>query len=725
MAYTSIVGLCMCLCVACSAAADPVRLFVAPDASDADPGTKARPFATLQRARDELRALKSRTGLRDGATVIVGGGTYYLDEPLALTTEDSGTQAGPVTYMADRGETVSLLGSRLVTGWKPGKGATWEADLSGMDLGDSRFWQLFYRGERQILARYPNFDPQHPRAGGFLYIKECLEDDHKTVVPHEPGGAVRQRGSKTGFRYSPDRLDPSKWARPTEARVHVWPWLNWNRSILPIKAVDPDNATIVLQQPASYPLMQGNRFFVENVVGELDAPGEWYFDEAAKQLYFRPPDGESPEGKVTVPVLSELIRLTGDDAGGEFVEHVRLHGFGLGETHGSLVRLDMAASCRVSGCTLTGCGGTAVSLSGRSHHNEILGCDIAHVGGSAIMLSGVVDWAHSLENRISHNVISNNHVHDVGENGNAWGAIMINPGCGGNVTHDNVISHNLVHDTPRQGITFNGFRNVVEYNHVHHTNQEQSDTGAIGMGSRDIYERGSIIRYNYIHDTGGYEMTQPGVWKYPGYCWGVYLDDYTSGVHVYGNLIVRAVRAGVMVHGGQDNVIENNIIVDSAQQQVEYAPIDSLTSGRTPAHPDKSEWLMTGTRLIGNILYYSAEGAQWVRGRKWEQVVAESDRNLIWHHGQPIAMNLPDIAAEQSWAAWREMGHDANSVIEDPLFVDPEHGDYRLRPGSPAFRLGFKPIPLQKIGLYRSPDRASWPVDDDCWREEHILRPAQ
>ena len=719
------IGLCMLLCIACPGRADAARLFVAPDGSDTDPGTKARPFATLHRARDEIRKLNADTGLPNGATVVVGGGTYHLTEPLTIGPQDSGTEEGPIAYTAQRGEKVSLLGSQPVTGWQPFREGVYQADLSGMDFGTSRFWQLFYNGERQVLARYPNFHPEHPRTGGFLYIKATLEDDHQTVVPYEPGGAVRQRGSKTGFQYNPERLDPGKWSRPTEARVHVWSWLNWNRNVLPIEAVDPDNHALILQQPASYPLMEGNRFFVENVFEELDAPGEWYFDEAAKQLYFRPPDGENPEGKVTIPVLSGLIGLSGDGASGEFVEHVRIRGFALGETHSNLVSLKMAAHCRISACTLTGCGGTALSLSDRSHHSEVLGCDIAHVGGSAIVLSGVVDWGHNLEDRISHNLISNNHVHDVGENGNAWGAIMVNPGCGGNVTHDNIISHNLVHDTPRQGITFNGFRNIVEYNHVHHTNQEQSDTGAIGMGSRDIHERGSIVRHNYIHDTGGYQMGKPGVWHYPGYCWGVYLDDYTSGVHVYGNLIVRAVRAGVMVHGGQDNVIENNIIVDSLQQQVEYAPIDSTTSGRTPAHPDKSEWLMTGTRLLGNIFYYSAETAQWVRGRKWEQVVAESDRNLVWHHGQPIAVNLPDTAPEESWAAWQELGHDANSVIDDPLFVDPEHGDYRLRPNSPAFGLGFKPIPLDKIGLYRSPDRASWPVDDDCWREEHLLQPPQ
>jgi len=725
MQITAMIALSLLLCVSCPAWARPARLSIAPDGSDSGPGTAARPFGTLQRARDEIRKLRAQNGLPDGAIVTVRAGAYYLPDPFVVGPDDSGTEAGPITYAAEEPGKVALLGSRPVTGWKPLRDGIYQADLSAMHLGPSRFWQLFYRGERQILARYPNFDPQHPRSGGFLYIKTTLQDDHRTVVPYEPWGAIPKQASRTAFGYNPERLDPTRWARPTDARVHVWPWLNWNRNMLPLKAIDLDSHALVLAQPASYALMEGNRFFVENLFEELDAPGEWYVDETARKLYFRPPDGQNPEGQVTVPVLPELIRLSGDGAAGKFVEHVHLHGFALQETHENLVVLSLAAYCKLSACTLTGCGGTALSLYDRSHHNEVLGCDIAHVGGSAIMLSEPVDWTHNLEGRLSNNLISNNHVHDVGENGNAWGAIMINPGCGGNVTHGNVISHNLVHDTPRQGITFNGFRNVVEYNHVHHTNQEQSDTGAIGMGSRDIYERGSVIRYNYIHDTGGYEMTKPGVWVYPHYCWGVYLDDYTSGVHLYGNLIVRAARAGIMVHGGQDNVIENNIIVDSLQQQVEYAPIDSLTSGRTPAHPDKSEWLMTGTKLLGNILCYSDDSALWVSGSKWSQVLAESDRNLLWHYGKPLRANLKDVPPDECWQAWLALGYDAHSAVDDPLFVDAQHDDYRLQPNSPAFKLGFKPLPLDQIGLLESPDRASWPVSDDCWREDHILRPEQ
>ncbi len=695
-------------------AATGVTLYVATDGNDAWSGllpapNRARtdgPLATPQRARDELRRLREQGGLPRGATVLFRGGTYSLAEPLILGPADSGAPGAEIVYAARAGETVSLTGSTVVTGWRHTRGGVYRARLSDAALAGGRLWQLFYKGRRQVLARYPNVDPRHPRSGGFLYIAKVVE-----------------KGSKTLLQYDPQRLDPSRWARPEEARVHVWSWLNWNRNISTIQAVDRERNVLTLAQPTSYMLSQGNRFFIENAREELDAPGEWYYDARSQQLYFQPPDDAAPAGNVSVPRLATLITLQGDAAGGRFVSHLRLSHLRLGETHSALVSIGRAANCTIAGCTLTNCGGTALQMHSASHHCGVLGCDIAHVGGCAITLDDPVDWTHRPENHLSDNTIDNNHVHDVGEGGNAWGAIMLNPGCGGNATHHNVVSHNLIHDTPRQGITFNGMGNTVEYNHVHHTNQEQSDTGAIGMGSRDIYERGSSVRYNYVHDTGGYNMLKPGVWEYPHYCWGVYLDDYTSGVHVYGNLIVRAQRGGVMVHGGQDNVIENNIVVDGIGQQIEYAPIDSLKSGRTPGHPDTGEWLMKGTKLVGNIFSYSDPKARWVGGSKWRQMLAESDRNLIWHRGQPVTMNLSGVADGNYWAAWQALGYDTHSVIADPRFVNPARDDYRLRADSPALALGFKPLPLHKIGLYASPDRASWPVADDQWREVHLTHP--
>ena len=54
---------------------------------------------------------------------------------------------------------------------------------------------------------------------------------------------------------------------------------------------------------------------------------------------------------------------------------------------------------------------------------------------------------------------------------------------------------------------------------------------------------------------------------------------------------------------------------------------------------------------------------------------------------------------------WRQMGYDENSMLADPLFIDPVHDDYRLRPESPALTLGFKPIDVTKIGIRKEPHR--------------------
>ena len=684
----------------------PVTLYVAPRGSDANAGTREQPFATLQHARDALRELRAKGALSGGARVLLRQGTYHLGETLVLGPEDSGAEDAEIVYAAMPGEQVLLKGSVPLGGWKLWRDGIYQAPVPEAALQGGRFWQLYYRDQRQVLARVPNADPQHPRSGGFLYVPTVVEKESKTLLS-----------------YNPDKLDPTRWARPQDVRVHIWSWLNWNRSIVPVKSVDADKHVITLGSPCSYMISRGNRYFVENALEELDAPGEWYLDTAAKVVYFRPPDGQDPGANVSVPVLSNLISFQGAKNPDRFVSAVRFSRFDLAEARGSLVTFSVADHCTLTASNLHHCGGTAVTMQDRAHHNAVRGCDIAHVGGGAVSLDDVRDWTHSPEGKLHHNVIDNNHIHDVGEYGDAWGAIRMNPGCGGNSSYANAVSHNLIHDTPRQGISFNGMGNIVEYNVVHHTNQEQSDTGAIGMGSRDIYERGSIIRYNYVHDTGGYNMVRPGVWEYPHYCWGIYLDDYTSGVHVYGNLAVRTYLGGVMVHGGQDNVIENNIIVDGQSQQIQYAPIDSLTSGRTPGHPDESMWLMTGTRCVRNIFAYSDPKAKLAAGRKWEQAIAESDYNLIWHGGEPIALNLPDVADGDYWAAWRKLGFEQHSVIADPKFRDARHDDYRLRPDSPALKLGFRPLPFEQMGLYKSPDRATWPVSDDQWREEHIRYP--
>jgi hypothetical protein len=58
-----------------------------------------------------------------------------------------------------------------------------------------------------------------------------------------------------------------------------------------------------------------------------------------------------------------------------------------------------------------------------------------------------------------------------------------------------------------------------------------------------------------------------------------------------------------------------------------------------------------------------------------------------------------NIRGKDTLDNWRSMGHDANSKFADPLFVDRENHDYRLKPDSPALALGFQQIDTSEIGL--------------------------
>ena len=81
---------------------------------------------------------------------------------------------------------------------------------------------------------------------------------------------------------------------------------------------------------------------------------------------------------------------------------------------------------------------------------------------------------------------------------------------------------------------------------------------------------------------------------------------------------------------------------------------------------------------------------------------------LVWADD----VELREVTLLDEWSAWQALGMDRHSVIGDPLFVDPAKDDYRLRPGSPALGLGFRPIPVGRIGCYRDGLRASWPLEN-------------
>jgi hypothetical protein len=248
----------------------------------------------------------------------------------------------------------------------------------------------------------------------------------------------------------------------------------------------------------------------------------------------------------------------------------------------------------------------------------------------------------------------------------------------------NRAAHNLIHDAPHMAIQFSGNDHVIELNEIHNVCLESNDAGAIYAG-RDWTMRGTVIRHNYLHEITGFRDRG---------CVGVYLDDMFCGTTIYGNVFYKVTRAA-FIGGGRDCTVENNIFVDCdpalhidarAMNWASYHVGTTMTD-RFKAMPYTSElWRKRYPRLV-NIL---------------EDEPAAPKGNLV----------ARNIFMGGRWDGVRQEARSYvtfvdNSIDQDGIFEGVPPKTFRLRDDAPVHELGFKPIPIERIGLYRDEYRTN------------------
>ncbi len=825
-----------------------VLFYIAPSGNDSWSGKLKKPnaektdgpLATIQRARDVIRELKHQQGgiLKQPVTVLVCSGTYFLNEPLVFTPEDSGTEEFPITYKAYPRENPVISGGRAIRDWQQ-QDNLWVANLPEVKTGKWYFRLLRVNDDWAIRARYPNFDPNNPLTGGWLYnikpIPEeqaafnqgvggihnvgdrlewkidvptlgnyrvwvryahnmkaygidtmddrtairvgksdpvslrnlldtgnwdnfrwtlaatldlppgeqtlvwenikggglaldafCLTDDPNwepatTIQILNQGSEYRLRSPQAGknclliqaetfvkaigpeisvasaSNRSDDRTsmvvaDFPNWQNWGEgAEVNIFPGAEWVNAILSVTNVDRQSQRLYVNSTEK--IRPGNRFFIANVREALDSPGEWYLDKNTGELLYWAETPDFPNSvEVVAPVIDRLFVLQGNSE--SFVEHIYFQGLTFTDTDYTLAEnyyfpvdaaiwLSTARHCRIEDCTFIRLGGYAVKIEQRSHKNYIVGNDMRQLGQGGVVLSG------DTTSQPFKNLIAANNIQDCGKVYKHVAGVYVTTGSG------NCIVHNRIVRMPRYGISLKSYdtknyshNNLVEFNEIVDTNLETSDTGAIETLGRDKQLSGNIIRFNSIRNVVGMETKASGQIVSPTYTWGIYLDDYSSGTKVYGNVVVGTVLGAVHIHGGKDNQIENNIFIDGAKKQIQLSPKDEF---------------MTGNIIQRNIFVYEGMNAKlWSSEGQIEpsKIVAKCNSNLYWHTaGLDLAQTEKAITPEGNFTQWQAAGFDRNSFISDPLFVSPEKGDFRLKFNSPAFRLGFQPIPYERIGI--------------------------
>jgi len=674
--HVRLLALCACLfsiigaCAVSAAADSGATLHVSPKGKDAwsgrlkTPNAEATdgPLASLAGAQAAVRRLR-RAGPQGPVTVEFADGVYPIAETLVFTHEDSGTKDAPVTYRAAEGARPVLSGGRAISGWtKHPTQSLWTVTLPDVKCGAWSFRQLFVNGRRGVRARYPNQEAL------WSLIEQVLEPHDKTTAVFHKDDAPFPRnlaGAEAVLFRSFDisRVGVASVA-PKERRLTL------DIKSRPVKAMDRWKGD--------------RRYYVENALSLLDAPGEWHLNVKTGELSLKPFEGDSlADAAVVAPVVDRLIRFAG--APGKPAEHIHFEGlsfehsgWNLDKTNGqydghqadvaigAAIEADFAQCIEFTDCTFRHLGRYAVWFRKGCRDNRIRRCEFADLAGGAVEIGrprGDIP-----KHETARNEVSECHIHDCGV---VWhGAVGVWIGAASQTR----VAGNHIHDIPYTGISLGwcwadkpsgAHHNIIENNHIHRTMTMMEDGGGIYcLGRQD----GTVLRGNIIHDIMGRG----------GYSLGIYTDAGSSGMLIENNLVVRVAMSGIGM-GLNDNVVRNNII--------------AMTSNRASLSQQG-----TGRRVERNIVTV-AGGHVYRYGGLWPTQEYEKgndffDHNLYYQvRGEPLCFPGGYDLDER-----RKRGVDVHSIYADPLFVDAAGGDFRLRPDSPALKLGFKPFPLTPIG---------------------------
>lgn len=670
--------------------------YVAPGGNDAADGSLEKPFASLLRARDAVRQVRSKDVER--ITVFLRGGDYYLSEPVAFTSADSGDNDTTIEYRAWADEEVVLSGGfELDLDWQPYRDGIVSAKVPAPI---EKIDQLFVNGRRRHPARYPNYDPDAKFFGG-----------------------------TSGDAISPERA--RTWAHPEGGYMHALHSAMWGSKHYEIVRVDDDG---VIQFKGGWQENRGGGFdpvfrggyhkdylFVENLFEELDAPGEWYFDTRTKTLYLIPePDADLEQAQVIGGGLKQLVVVQGT-----LDEPVRnLHFRGLRFRHTqrifmepyerllrgdwsiarlAAVHIEGAEDCSVRDCHFEDLGGNGVLLSRYNRRVRVEGCRFTRLGESAVCLVGDIDAVRSpaIEygttlpqeqinltpgpKRLDYPaqcVVHDNLMHNFGYIGKQVAGVFLS------MSEEITVSHNTIYQCPRAAICINDGcwgGHLIAHNDVFNTVRESGDHGPFNSWGRDRWWKTSynggrdiepFAKERAMLDNHKTTIIRNNRFAHPGgHSWGIDLDDGSSNYLVRDNLCLGM---GVKLREGFFRTVENNIIVN----------------GFGGFHI----WMPECDDVIARNIFVSNEPYQFIRANP--ENARQLDYNLF--HSENGAIRITGVGrGPLTFSQWQAKGFDTHSVVADPMFVDPAHGDYRVEEGSPALKLGFRNFPMDRFGVLK------------------------
>lgn len=675
------------------------EMVVAVTGNDSAEGSIAEPLATLVGARDRIRLLRS-AGYAEAVTVFVRGGTYYESETLVLEEQDSGTENAPVVYKAYPGEVPVISGGRNLGAASQNPDGSYSVYVPEADDWQWTFRQLFADDLRYTLARSPN--------KGYFYVQGIPPEPADTNYYGAPYWFCHN------FEFSPGDLE--NWSTLASNDISICVYTLWDTVSVWLTSVDETSNTAFTATHVLGGLdpLDGNaidemkRYIVENAPGSLDAPGEWQLNRDTGMLTVIPFGSENMATQTWVaPLTQTAVSAAGDADATQFVDHVYFEGLAFrhyaapelagGKTGGwrygqaasrapACVQVDAGRNLEFLSCDISQIGTHAIHLGRGCISNRIEQCHLYDLGGGGILCGEPTQTQNGYDSGLyganEYNVLYNNYIHDGG---------ILHPGaCGILIAQsaDNLVAHNDIGFFNWSGMqigwnwdasTSGSKNNRIENNRIHDIGQNVlSDMGAIYTVGENL---DTVISSNVIYNIFCWVEGSGGKAFYP--------DQQTDGVTFSHNLAYNITSFGVGVNFCDSIIVSNNVF--------------AMNYHKAPCH------LGSGAEaVICNNLFYYFWGS--VYGDKFNKISADwfdrCDSNLFWRiDGGPVTFQQPSpdgsvVTNLLTLAEWQSLtGLDEHSVVADPMFTDPENGDFTLTDPSNALSVGFQPVNWSLAGL--------------------------
>lgn len=546
------------------------QYYVSLAGDDANPGTEHKPFRTMQKAADVMKA---------GDSCYIRGGRYH---EAVVISGLKGTADKPITFTSYQDEAVTLDGTEPIKGkWQKYKGKIYKTKLT------KDIWQLFVDGKMMISARWPNarFDDgsvwkqdetwawQAPNSTYGRMYDDGKKNLAGTGIDFTGAIAILNIGSFRTFAQFVDShsagsdnftYTPNLWDRLSNS---VW----WGKHTY-----------------------QG-RYYLESKLECLDTSEEWFYDPDTKQLYLWTDDGKDPAGR---DVRGKNQSYALDISGSSYVNVIGLDFFA------TTFRLESCRNTTVEDCRLLYPSYSrrmvrdlrepevtaVISPTDSESSNAIRNCVFEYTDGTGIRVVGKGD------------IIENCYFHDV-DYSCVWGGGYAIDAAGGVET---TFRRNTVHTTgPSEGYRV-GRRHLVELNHIYNCGHLQSDGSQIQTGISA--QSGTVICYNWSHNSGrNVGSVKQGI-RFDGSFIG---NRYGTDGTVHHNV---AWRTQTIFIKGDNHRIYNNTSFDNqrndlavrsaAGQPVVANQVDpSKYGGWGPGaeHPDENARTITRNNLAGQI----------------------------------------------------------------------------------------------------------------------------